>query len=688
MMTNRKQFEISFNGKPIKLEISKLAEQANAAVFGYYGQTVVMATAVMGKEDRDIDYMPLMVDFEEKFYAVGKILGNQYMRREGRASENAVLSGRMIDRTIRPLFNHNIRRDIQVVITILSLEDGCDPVFIGLLAASTALAISDIPWGGPLAGVPIKKGGWSAFVSGTADKINMIELEGLDVKEEEIISEFEKAQKVIAELIDLQNKIVKEFGKTKANVALAEPDSALKEKVHNFLKDKLESAIYVKEKTARNNNLSELQKNLINNLAGNGDEKIVAMINHLFENEVDAIVHKNIIESDKRPDFRRLDEVRELSAEVGLFERLHGSALFIRGNTQALAITTLASPDSEQTIEGIVLQGKKRFILHYNFPPYSVGETGNFRGPGRRDIGHGSLAEKSLKNLIPSKEEFPYTIRLVSEILSSNGSSSMASVCAGCLSLMDAGVPIKKMAAGIAMGLMMENPNDQTPMTKYKILTDIQGPEDHYGDMDFKVAGTKDGVNAIQMDVKIGGITTKITGEVLAQAKKARLHIMQAMEGALSAPRKEISKYAPVILVLNINPSKIGEIIGPGGKVINGIIAKTGATTIDIEQEGKVYVVAPSREIAELAMRQVEAIAHEYEIGDIVEGTVIKIMDFGAIVEFGPDKDGMIHVSELKDGYVKRVEDVIKMGDFVRAKVIRVEEGRIGLSLKGLAGLR
>ena len=674
---DRKQFETTFNGKSVKLEISKLAEQANAAVFGYYGQTVVMATAVMGKEDRDIDYMPLMVDFEEKFYAVGKILGNQYMRREGRASENAVLSGRMIDRTIRPLFNHNIRRDIQVVITILSLEDDCDPVFIGLLAASAALSISDIPWGGPVAGVPIKKGGWSSFVSGTADKINMIELEGLDVNEGEIISEFEKAQKAISELIELQNKVVKEFGKPKANVALAEPEPALKEKVHNFLEDKLESAIYVKEKTARSNNLSELQKSLVDNLVGDGDKKIIAMINQLFENEIDVIVHKNIIKSDKRPDFRKLDEVRELSAEVGLFERLHGSALFVRGNTQALAITTLASPDSEQTIESIVLRGKKRFILHYNFPPYSVGETGNFRGPGRRDIGHGSLAEKSLKNLIPSVEEFPYTIRLVSEILSSNGSSSMASVCAGCLSLMDAGVPIKKMAAGIAMGLMVENDN-------YKILTDIQGPEDHYGDMDFKVAGTKDGVNAIQMDVKIGGITAKIAGEVLTQAKKARLHIMQEMEKALSAPRKEISKYAPVILTLDINPSKIGEIIGPGGKIINGIIAKTGATAIDIKQEGKVYVVAPSREIAELAMRQVEAIAHEYEIGDIVEGTVVKIMDFGAIVEFGPDKDGMIHVSELKDGYVKRVEDVIKMGDFVRAKVIRVEEGRIGLSLKGL----
>ncbi|MEK9183706.1 MAG: polyribonucleotide nucleotidyltransferase, partial [Patescibacteria group bacterium] len=341
-----------------------------------------------------------------------------------------MLSGRMIDRTIRPLFNHNIRRDIQVVITILSLEPDHDPVFIGLLAASAALAISDIPWGGPVAGVPIKKGGWSSFVSGTADKINMIELEGLDVNEGEIISEFEKAQKTISELIELQNKVVKEFGKPKANVALAEPEPALKEKVHNFLEDKLESAIYVKEKTARSNNLSELQKSLVDNLVGDGDEKIIAMINQLFENEIDAIVHKNIIKSDKRPDFRKLDEVRELSAEVGLFERLHGSALFVRGNTQALAITTLASPDSEQTIESIVLRGKKRFILHYNFPPYSVGETGNFRGPGRRDIGHGSLAEKSLKNLIPSVEEFPYTIRLVSEILSSNGSSSMASVCA------------------------------------------------------------------------------------------------------------------------------------------------------------------------------------------------------------------------------------------------------------------
>jgi len=676
---NKKSFTANFNGKEVKLEISKLAEQANAAVFGYYGQTIVMATAVMGKADRDIDYMPLTVDFEERFYAVGKILGSQFIRREGRAPENAILSARMIDRTIRPLFNHNIRRDIQIVITILSYEEGCDTTFIGLLAASTALAISDIPWDGPVAGVPIKKENWEAFVSGTEDYINMIELGGLDVPEKEVVKEFNETQKTITELVRLQKKIVKEIGKKKAEVALNEPSDELRNRVRNFLKDKLEDAIYVKSKTERMGNLNDLQNALTQSLPEDSDAKILMAAAHLFEEEVNDVVHKNILEKELRPDSRKLDEVRDLHAEVGLFERLHGSALFMRGNTQALAITTLAPPDSSQTFDTMSFSGKKSFLLHYNFPPYSTGETGRLGNPGRREIGHGNLAEKSLKVLLPSKDEFPYTVRVVSEILSSNGSSSMASVCAGCLSLMDAGVPIKKMAAGIAMGLMMGD------RSNYKILTDIQGPEDHHGDMDCKVAGTEDGVNGIQMDVKIGGISTKILEETLAQAKKARLEIIIAMKKALAAPRPNISKYAPVILSLTIDPAKIGEVIGAGGKVINGIIAKTGATTIDIEQEGKVFVTAPSKEIAERAMAIVEAITHEYKMGEIVEGTIVKIMDFGAILEFAPNKDGMIHISEMKEGYVKKVEEVIKLGDFVRARIIRIEpEGRIGLSLKGL----
>jgi polyribonucleotide nucleotidyltransferase len=681
MKIESKKFQTTVNDKMVVLEVSQLAEQANAAVLGHYGGTVVLATVVMGTEDRDIDYLPLMVDFEERFYAVGKILGSQFIRREGRSSENAILSGRLIDRTIRPLFNHNIRRDIQVVVTTVSLEEGYDAVFIGLLAASAALSISDIPWDGPVAGVKINSvlpaSQWEAFISGTTDKINMIELSGLDASEGIIIDEFEKAAKIIPALIDLQNKMTEELGKPKASVALAEPDPALREKIKKFLQNKLEPAIYVQEKIVRNDNLAKLQEALLETLDDREKQSAAAL--KVFEEEADACVHKNILEAERRPDLRKLDQIRDLRAEVGLFERLHGSALFIRGNTQALAVTTLASPDAEQKIEGASVSGKKRFMLHYNFPKYSTGEVGPFRGPGRREIGHGSLAEKALKNLLPSKDDFPYTIRLVSEILSSNGSSSMASVCAGCLSLMDAGVPIKKTVAGIAMGLMSDDSGH------YKILTDIQGPEDHYGDMDFKIAGTKDGVTAVQMDVKIGGITTKIVAEVLARAKKARLEIIDVMEKTLEAPRKYLSPHAPVILVLTVDPAKIGEIIGPGGKIINGIIAQTGVTAIDIEQEGKVFVVGPTKEIAERALKQVEAIVHEYQVGEVVEGTVVKILDFGAIVEFGPGRDGMIHVSELKEGYVKKVEDVVKVGDFVRARIIKTEpEGRIGLSLRGL----
>ncbi|MEK7115246.1 MAG: polyribonucleotide nucleotidyltransferase [Patescibacteria group bacterium] len=706
MKLNKKEFKLEFQGKDLSMEVSQIGEQANAAIIGRYGGTVVLATVVMGKEDRgDKDYLPLMVDYEEKFYAVGKILGSQYMRREGKSSEHAVLSGRLIDRTIRPLFNHGMRRDIQVVVTILSLDPKFDPHFIGLLTASTAIAISDVPWDGPVAALTIAKmtnnelvinpssaEGFSAqsgqasglefdlLVSGTADKINMIEFEGIDAQEKEVVEALEIGQKEITKLIKFQNEIVKEIGQKKAEVTIAEPDEKLKKAVKNFISDKLEKTIYTKTKMVRVDNFYNLQKELEKKLIADGfGEDDLGATAKILEEEVDATVHKNILESEKRPDFRKLNEVRDLGAEVGLLERVHGSALFMRGNTQALALTTLGPPDDEQSIESMEFSGKKRFILHYNFPPFATGETGSFRGPGRREIGHGALAEKALRNLIPSKNEFPYTIRIVSEILSSNGSSSMASVCAGCLSLMDAGVPIKKMAAGIAMGLIMD-PNGE----KYKVLTDIQGPEDHYGDMDFKAAGTKDGVTAIQMDVKIQGVTAKMIGDVLAQAKEARLHILKAMEQALDKPRAQVSAYAPIVYSIDINPAKIGEVIGPGGKVINGIIAQTKATGIDIDQSGKVYVYGSTIESAQAALKQVEAITHEYKIGEMVEGRIVKVLDFGAILEFGPGMDGMIHVSELKNGFVKKVEDVVKVGDFVRAKIIRMEDGRIGLSLKNL----
>jgi polyribonucleotide nucleotidyltransferase len=676
-----------------------MAEQATAAVMGKYGDTVVLATVVMKDEDKKVDFFPLTVDYEERFYAAGKIIGSRFVRREGRPSDEAILSGRIVDRTIRPLFDHRLRREVQVVITVLSVDEENDPDFIALLTVSTALSLSKIPWNGPVAGIKVMKrvgddaivinptnkevaAGFElvGFVGGAADGINMIELEGIEASEEHAVTAFSAAEAEIKKLIAWQKEIQKEIGAAKEVVPLAIPDEALTEKIKAFLAPRLEKAVYTPHKGEREAMLADVKSELDKHLVAEGvDASLLGTANHVFEDELDAVVHKNVLEKEKRPDGRRLDEVRDLYAETGLFSRTHGSALFVRGNTQALAITTLGPPSAQQLVETIEFSGKKRFLLHYNFPSYSVGETGPFRGPSRRDIGHGSLAGKAIRNLIPSAEEFPYTIRVVSEILSSNGSSSMATVCASSLSLMDAGVPMKKPAAGIAMGLM----SDQNK--NYKILTDIQGPEDHYGDMDFKAAGTADGVTAIQMDVKISGVSVQVLAETLAQAKQARLHILSAMNKVLSAPRPQVSSYAPMILVLSIPPSKIGEVIGPGGKVINGIIEKTGALSIDIEEDGRVFVTGSNRETAQAAYDAVASIVKVYELGDVVEGTVVKILEFGAIVEFGPHRDGMIHVSELKNGFVKKVEDVLKVGDFVRAKIIRLDpDGRIGLSLKAM----
>jgi len=703
MDLNRQQFTIDYQGRPLTLEVSRLAEQATSSVLGRYGDSAILVTVTMGKKDRDADYFPLVVDYEERFYAVGKIFGSRFLRRESRPSDEAVLSARVVDRTIRPLFDQRIRREVQVIITILSIDEENDPDFLALISASTALAISEIPWNGPVAGVKILKTPselivnplnskikesfeFISFVAGTDEKINMIEFEGIDASETNIISAFETAQKEIKQLIKFQNEIVKKVGVPKTEIPLAKADAELEKKIKDFLKDKLEKAVYTLVKQSRVNKIDELKAEMIEYLKSEKiDEKGIKASDHIFEEEINVLIHKKILEEEKRPDGRKTDELRELYAETGLFKRNHGSALFIRGATQALAVTTLAAPGAEQLIETIEFSGKKRFMLHYNFPPFCSGEIKPMRGPGRREIGHGALAEKALKNLIPSSDEFPYTIRVVTEILSSNGSSSMATVCAASLALMDAGVPIKKPAAGIAMGLMLEqNPKSEILNPKYKVLTDIQGPEDHHGDMDCKIAGTKDGVTAMQMDVKVDGLTTKILSDVLAQSKKARLEILGFVEKTLPEPRKEISPYAPTILTININPLKIGEVVGPGGKTINGIIKKTGATSIDIEQTGKVFIAGPNPESAQAALKAVEAIVKEYQAGDIIEGEVIKLLDFGAIVEFGPGRDGMVHISEFKEGFVKNIQDVAKLGDRVRAKIIRVEDGKIALSVRAL----
>ena len=698
MDLNRKIFETKVAGRSLKIEISRLAEQANAAVLATYGETSVFATVVMDKEDKDDDFMPLLVDYEEKYYAVGKILGSQYVRREGRPSDNAILSGRLIDRAIRPLFDARIRRPIQVTATVLSYDEENNPGFVALAAVSVALGISDIPWGGPIAGISIAKLGDSlsinpteseltakhtdknflSFVAGLNGEVNMIEFEGYEADETEIIAAYAEAMKEIEKLLVFERDIIAKVGKPKADIALVDPAAELKSAVFAFLSGKLENALFKQDKIAREKALFDLKKEMIQSLLENGfAEKDLSFADGLLDAYANDIVHKEVLENNRRVDGRALDEVRELYAEVAVLPRTHGSSIFARGNTQSLATVTLATPGAEKTIESIERIGKQRFMLHYNFPGYSVGEARSYRGPGRRDIGHGALAEKAVKSVIPTTDEFPYAIRVVSEILSSNGSSSMSTVCSAILALMDAGVPIKKPVAGIAMGLMSSSDG------KYKVLTDIQGPEDHYGDMDFKVAGTKEGVNTIQMDIKISGIPLNVLLEGLLQAKKARTEILAVMTKTISSPRLEVSKYAPQIVVLNIDPSRIGEVIGPGGKIINGIIARTGVS-IDIDDIGKVFIAAKEKSALEAGIKEVRSILKEFQVGEIIEGSVIRVLEFGAIVDLGGGKDGMIHVSELKDGFVKNVTDVINVGDFVCAKIIKISEGKIGLSIKQL----
>lgn len=696
MDLKRRSYSIDVAGRPLTLELSRLAEQANASVLGRYGDTVVLVTATMSDKDKTSNYFPLLVDYEERFYAAGKIMGSRFVRREGRPSEDAVLSGRLIDRTIRPLFDQRMRREVQVVVTVLAYDETNDPDFLALVAASTALHISRIPWNGPVAGLQILKRpgeelrmnptvkektdpfSFFAFISGAHNAINMIELEGMNAAEEDVVAGAVAAQREIDRIIAWQEEIAREHRIPKENVPLATPSEELRARAKTFLNTRLKPVLAIAEKPEREARMRALTQELAAHCKDAGvPEPELVFLEDLVGDEVDALVRKTLFETNRRPDGRGPDEVRDLHAETGLFKRTHGSALFIRGNTQALAITTLAPPGAEQLVETMEFSGKRRFLLHYNFPAYSVGEIGPFRGPGRREIGHGALASKALKHLIPPKETFPYTIRVVSEILSSNGSSSMATVCATSLSLMDAGVPLPAPVAGIAMGLMMDEAGKHTV-----ILTDIQGPEDHYGDMDFKAAGTAEGVTAVQMDVKINGISPSLLRDVLAKAKTARLHILGVMTKTLAAPRPELSPFAPFILTLNIPPDKIGEVIGPGGKIINGIVERTGALSIDIEQTGAVFIAGSTKESAQAAYNEVESITRVYKVGDIVEGPVVKLLEFGAIVQFGPGRDGMIHVSEMKNGYVKAASDVVKIGDHVRAKIVRVEDGRIGLSLK------
>ena len=692
-MEKTKKYSLELGGQTLKIEIGKLAGQANGSVTAQLGDTVVLATAVISKNQKvGADYMPLIVDYEEKFYARGKILGSRFVRREGRPSEEAILNARLIDRAIRPLFDQSIRNEIQIVSMVLSVDEKNDPDVVAMIASSLALAISDIPWNGPIAAVRIGRidskwilnPSFEERMAGIADlvisvspdlKINMIEAGGSEIKEEELINGFEFAKDALKDIVELGKKIASDFDTPKSPVVLASDDSDLEEEVNKFLsKDgALEAAIYEKKKGQHLVNLDALKEELKIYIV-KIDETKVKMAENLMEKAIDKMVHKNVLEKELRPDGRQLDELRDLNSEISFLPRTHGSGLFQRGETQVLSALTLGAPSDEQIVEGMVIQTKKHFMHQYNFPPFSVGETGRMGGPGRREIGHGALAEKALEPMIPKKEEFPYAIRVVSEVLSSNGSSSMASTCASTLALMDGGVPLKKPVAGIAMGLISDGNNT------HKILTDIQGPEDHYGDMDFKVAGTRDGVTALQMDVKINGVDVKTLEKALAQAKKARLQILDHMVKTIAEPKKELSPLAPRIITMEVHPDKIREVIGPGGKVINDIIAKTGAA-IDIEDSGLIFITALSEKSGLEAKTIIEEIVKEYKIGDIVSGIVSQILDFGAIVEFGK-KDGMIHISELAPYRVNKVTDIVNVGDEVKVRIKRIENGKISLSLK------
>ena len=696
-MSEIKKYSLDVAGETLKIEIGKLAGQANGAVVAQLGDTVVLATVVMSKDQKiGSDFFPLTVDYEEKYYACGKILGSRFMRREGRSSEEAVLNARLIDRALRPLFNQDERNEVQIVTTVLSMDEKNDPDVLAINAASIALMISDIPWNGPVAAVRIGRthdNKWTVNPSfpereeGLADlvvsissdmKINMIEAGPLrELKEDELVEGIDSAKEYLEHLIKFNKKIADDFKTPKMIVAAENADSDLKNEVMKFLNvdNALEKATYEKDKSRRVNNL-EILKDRLKEYVATIDKDKIRLAEIFLEEAIDEMVHKNLLEKERRPDGRKLDELRKLSSEIGVLPRTHGSGLFQRGETQILSVLTLGSPSDELVIEGMVVSTKKHFMHQYNFPPFAVKEVGRMGAPGRREIGHGALAEKALLTVVPKKEEFPYVIRVVSEVLSSNGSSSMGSVCGSTLALMDAGVPISKPVAGIAMGLVTNEKGD------YKILTDIQGPEDHYGDMDFKMAGTRKGVTVIQMDVKIAGITSEILKEVLLQGKEIRLQILNKIQKVLPKPKAQLSPFAPRILTLQINPEKIREVIGPGGKIINEITKETGVT-IDIQPSGFIFITSEKEEAAEKALSWIKNITREVKVGEIFQGKVKRILDFGAFVEILPGQEGLVHISQLAPYRVERVEDVVKIGDNLQVKVISIDEqGRINLSSK------
>jgi len=687
---NKKEYSIEVGGKTLTAEFSDLADQANGSVILRYGDTAVLGTAVMGNL-RDGDFFPLTVDYEERFYATGRILGSRFVRREGRPSTEAILAGRVVDRTIRPLFNQRMRHEVQIIITTLSIGQE-DPDVLAVIAASLALGTSDIPWNGPVSTVRIAKGAaWlvnpdfkardeagmsmEMVACGKDGLINMIEVGSKEVPEVIVNEALAKASEEIEKIQTWQKKIMKEIGKEKAVVELPEPTPGTKELFDEEIKPKLAKHIFSKE--AGYGKMIEMNEEWKKIFAEKLPEGNTAMAEEMFEAAVNDLVHDGAIDDDKRVDGRGMDELRPLFAQAGgISPILHGSGIFYRGGTHIMSALTLGSPGDAQVIEGMSVTENKRFMHHYNFPPFSTGEAGKVGGTNRRMIGHGALAEKALLPVIPDKDKFPYTIRLVSEAFASNGSTSMGSVCGSTLALMDGGVPIKAPVAGIASGLMMRNEKE------YKILTDIQGPEDHHGDMDFKVAGTREGVTAVQMDVKVGGISLKILSEALEKAKNARFKILDVIEKEIAAPRAKISPNAPEIIVMKIKPDQIGLIIGSGGKTINEIRDTTHVEDITIEDDGSIFITGKAGS-AEKAKEIIYNMTREYMPGEKFEGEVVKIMDFGAFVKISPSTDGLVHVSELAPFRVERVETYLKEGDKVPVVVKGLDEkGRLSLSIK------
>lgn len=683
------QFQMDLAGRTLTIETGELAKQAGGAALVRYGDTVVLVTATASKEAKDIDFFPLTVDYEEKMYAVGRIPGG-FVKREGRPPETAILHSRLIDRPIRPLFDKGCRNEVHVCATVLSVDQDNAPEICGMIGASAALALSDIPWAGPIAGVRIGRVNGSfvinptvaqleatdlnVVVAGTKDAILMVEGGAQEVAEDVLLDAIMTAHEEIKRIVSFQEEMVAVAGKEKRVLPTHTLDEDVLAAVKEYAHDALDKAVRCADKQQRDAQQDEVYADTRVHFEeiypDNMDD-----VNMALEKMTKEIVRHMIIVEKIRPDGRQLDEVRPISVRVGVLPRTHGSGLFTRGQTQVLNICTLAPLSEKQTIDGIGIETEKRYIHHYNFPSYSVGEARSSRGPGRREIGHGALAERALLAVLPSEEEFPYAMRLVSEVLESNGSSSMASVCGSTLSLMDAGVPIKAPVAGIAMGLVTQGEH-------YTILTDIQGMEDALGDMDFKVAGTAKGVTAIQMDIKISGLSREILKEALEQAHKGRMHIMGKMLAVIDAPRDNMSPWAPRIITMNIDPDKIRDVIGQGGKVIRGIIEETGAK-IDIEDDGTIFIAAVEEAAANKAIEIITNLTKEVEVGEVYLGKVTRLMNFGAFVEVLPGKEGLVHISKLAKERVENVEDVVNVGDEIMVKVIEIDkQGRINLSRK------